>query len=69
MLIALLESAPSYSMALGKLKEVVAAKAAEIGPGAGIGATAGTKPIYGCVAKRLLKIDRGRGEQVVRFDM
>ena len=28
-----------------------------------------TRPIYACVAKRLLKIERGGREQVVKFDM
>ena len=27
-----------------------------------------TRALYGCVAKRLMKIDRGGGEQVVRFE-
>lgn len=78
MLLALLSSPPDLAMPLAKLKEVIGAKAAEFGSGSGAlgglggiaGAGAGaTKPVYACVAKRLLKIDRGRGEQVVRFDM
>lgn len=27
-----------------------------------------TRALYGCVAKRLVKIDRGGGEQIVRFE-
>ncbi|PSS01021.1 hypothetical protein PHLCEN_2v4079 [Hermanssonia centrifuga] len=60
MLLTLLNHPPSYSLPLNRLKEILAE-----GPGAGQSVT---RPIYGCVAKRLLKIDRGGGEQVVRFD-
>lgn len=62
MLLALLSSPPSYSKSLNSLKEVLSKAEGE-----SFGAI--TKPIYGCVAKRLLKIDRGGGEQVVRFDV
>jgi len=37
---------------------------AERGAGAG-----GTRVVYGSVAKRLIKIERGGGEQVVTFDV
>jgi hypothetical protein len=37
---------------------------AEKGAGAG-----GTRVVYGSVAKRLIRIDRGGGEQVVMFDV
>ncbi|KAI0093281.1 hypothetical protein BDY19DRAFT_1045526 [Irpex rosettiformis] len=59
-LLALLSAPPSYSMPLNALKEI-------LNNGTAIGA--GTRPIYACVAKRLLKIERGGGEQVVRFDL
>ncbi|EKM54026.1 uncharacterized protein PHACADRAFT_145606 [Phanerochaete carnosa HHB-10118-sp] len=61
MLLALLNSPPNYAMSLGALKDTLAK--AE-GAAAGV-----TRPIYGCVAKRLLKIERGGGEQVVKFDV
>ena len=50
-------------MSLGGLKEVLSG---------GMGQSTGsmvTRPIYGCVAKRLLRITRGGGEQVVSFDV
>ena len=59
MLLALLKAPPQYALPLNKLKEVLSAR----------GALAVTKPIYGCVAKRLLKIERGGREQVVKFDV
>ena len=31
-------------------------------------AQAGTRALYGCVAKKLVKIDRGGGEQIVKFN-
>ncbi|KAI9068409.1 hypothetical protein FKP32DRAFT_1672323 [Trametes sanguinea] len=73
MLLVLL-GAPGYALTLRALKETLAGKAAAIGAGGGAGAgllggSAVTKPVYGCVAKRLLKIERGAGEQVVKFDI
>lgn len=50
-------------MSLNKLKDTLANK------NGGITAQAVTRPIYSCVAKKLLRIDRGGGEQVVRFDL
>ena len=70
MLLALL-GAPSQALTLRDLKDSLSAKAASVGAdtGAGLlGGSAVTKPLYGCVAKRLLKIERGAGEQVVKFD-
>ena len=66
MLFALLNSPPDYAMSLNALKEVLSNGDSA---SAGVSVAAVTKPIYACVAKRLLKIDRGRGEQIVRFDM
>lgn len=62
-LLALLATPPTYSVSLNKLKETLASK------NGGVTAQAVTRPIYGCVAKRLLKIERGGGEQVVKFDV
>ena len=70
MLLALL-GAPSQALTLRDLKDSLSAKAVSVGAdtGAGLlGGSAVTKPLYGCVAKRLLKIERGAGEQVVKFD-
>ena len=39
----------------------------ELAMGLGSDKAVETRALYGCVAKRLLKIDRGGGEQVVRF--
>ncbi|KAI0633628.1 hypothetical protein C8Q77DRAFT_1217966 [Trametes polyzona] len=70
MLLALL-GAPGYALTLRVLKETLGEKASSIGAaGTGLlGGSAVTKPVYGCVAKRLLKIERGGGEQVVKFDL
>jgi hypothetical protein len=51
---------PGFSMSLNKLKEALA----EGGSSAG-----GTRTMYACVAKKLIKIERGGGEQVVKFDV
>ena len=67
LLVALLEATPQYALPLAKVKEILSAKGekgvAVIGSGASI------RILYGCVAKRLVKIDRGGGEQIVRFDV
>ncbi|KAJ7072472.1 hypothetical protein C8F01DRAFT_247605, partial [Mycena amicta] len=70
LLLELLESGPQYSMPLSKVKELLAAKAS-ISGGAGIvvGGQSTTRVLYGCVAKRLIKIERGGGEQIVKFDL
>ncbi|KAI0644633.1 hypothetical protein C8Q79DRAFT_913138 [Trametes meyenii] len=70
----MLLGASGYALTLRALKEALAGKAASIGAGGGasaglLGGSAVTKPVYGCVAKRLLKIERGAGEQVVKFDL
>jgi hypothetical protein len=55
MILALLAAAPTnYAVPLAKLK-------AEALDGS-------TRALYACVAKKLVKIDRGGGEQIVRFD-
>ncbi|KAI0717218.1 hypothetical protein C8T65DRAFT_641751 [Cerioporus squamosus] len=71
MLIALL-GAPSQALPLAELKQALTEKAASVGASTGaglLGGSAVTKPLYGCVAKRLLKIERGTREQVVKFDL
>lgn len=54
-------------MSLNKVKNNLAAKAKE-GSASGAGQST-TRVLYGCVAKRLVKIDRGGGEQIVKFDI
>lgn len=63
LLFSLLLAQPHHSLSLAQVKESLTAK---------VGAAVGQNPtriLYGCVAKRLLKIDRGGGEQVVKFDI
>jgi len=70
MLLTLLSSPPTYSMSFGRIKEALSDKVASIGVRASaVGGAGITRPVYGCVAKRLLKIERGGKEQVVRFDV
>jgi hypothetical protein len=67
LLIALLEATPQYALPLARVKEILSTKGdrgvAVIGSGSSI------RVLYGCVAKRLVRIDRGGGEQIVRFDV
>ncbi|KAI0281004.1 hypothetical protein BGY98DRAFT_960479 [Russula aff. rugulosa BPL654] len=67
LLIALLEAPPQYALPLAKVKEVLSARGEK--GSAVIGSGASTRVLYGCVAKRLVRIDRGGGEQIVRFDV
>ncbi|KZV61760.1 hypothetical protein PENSPDRAFT_643007 [Peniophora sp. CONT] len=70
MLLALLSAPPSFSLPLNEVKKALGVPVGA-GPRAsavGAGALA-TRVLYGCVAKRLIKIERGGGEQVVRFDL
>jgi hypothetical protein len=57
LLIVLLEATPQYALPLAKVKEILSAKS-EKGV-AVIGSGASTRVLYGCVAKRLVRIDRG----------
>ncbi|KAF8828964.1 hypothetical protein HHX47_DHR3000991 [Lentinula edodes] len=66
LLIALLSS-ETLSLPLNKVKELLAAKASTSGSAAMV--SGHPKALYGCVAKRLLKIERGAAGQVVRFDI
>ncbi|KAJ7901705.1 hypothetical protein B0H14DRAFT_2329697 [Mycena olivaceomarginata] len=70
LLLSLLNTGPQFSMPLNKVKESLATKASTSG-GAGIvlGGQSTTRVLYGCVAKRLVKIERGAGEQIVKFDV
>ncbi|KAJ3508884.1 hypothetical protein NLJ89_g5516 [Agrocybe chaxingu] len=66
-LLTMLLSTPSHSMSLSQVKENLAARAKSTG--AGVTASSTTRVIYGCVGKRLVKIDRGGREQIVKFDI
>lgn len=46
-------TAPNHAMQLNKLKTIID----------------GTRALYACVAKKLIRIDRGGGEQIVLFDV
>jgi len=55
-------------MPLNKAKDILASKAKD--GSSSIRTTQGaTRIVYGCVAKRLVKIERGGGEQIVKFDI
>lgn len=85
MLLVLLSSPLSHSLPFTKLKELLGAKAdaliaiagtgAMAGIGLGAGVSGGGVGIAGQVvqrwgvAKRLLKVERGGGQQVVRFNV
>jgi hypothetical protein len=60
-------------MPLNKLKDTLASKVKANG-NAGtathlLGGQVTTRTLYACVAKKLVKIERGGGEQVVKFDV
>jgi hypothetical protein len=59
-------------MPLGMLKEALGSKVKgdAKGPATNIlGGQVTTRTLYACVAKKLVKIERGGGEQVVKFDV
>ncbi|ESK92943.1 hypothetical protein Moror_9016 [Moniliophthora roreri MCA 2997] len=66
LLLALLTS-PQLSLPLNKVKELLFEKASTSGSAALV--SSHSRVLYGCVAKRLLKIERGGGEQIVKFDI
>jgi hypothetical protein len=66
LLLVLLSSPPHFSMQLNKVKEELVSKAGGSIAALSVGTT---RILYGCVAKRLVKIERGGGEQVVKFDV
>ena len=57
-------------MSLNKIKEALANNmhGGEAGGAVG-GSLTHTRALYACVAKKLVKIERGKGEQVVKFDV
>lgn len=78
LLFTLLSNPPAYALPLAKAKEALIARglgvaaAAAAGPlgalSVGVGGQAlETRALYGCIAKRLLKIDRGGKEQILKF--
>ncbi|KAL5485000.1 hypothetical protein ACEPAI_7642 [Sanghuangporus weigelae] len=82
LLLALINAIPRHAMPLAATKVVLAEANKSLGNGAppdpaeaSLGLLAGgdkameTRALYGCVAKRLLKIDRSGREQLVRFDI
>ncbi|TFK44596.1 hypothetical protein BDQ12DRAFT_708501 [Crucibulum laeve] len=60
---------PSHSLPLNKVKEMLSDKACTTGSPVDSAGQSTTRILYGCVAKRLIRIDRGGGEQVVKFDI
>ena len=68
MLLTLLTTTPDHSLPLNKLKDALNAKAGPLSIDYLTGQNA-TKVLYACVAKRLVRIDRGGGEQTVRFNL
>ncbi|KAJ6607781.1 hypothetical protein B0H10DRAFT_2070406 [Mycena sp. CBHHK59/15] len=70
LLVSLLMATPHFSMPLNKVKEALAAKASANGSsGIILGGQSTTRVLFGCVGKRLLKIEWGGGEQIVKFDV
>lgn len=67
LIIALLEATPQYALPLAKVKEILSARDEK--GAAVIGSSATIRVLYASVAKRLVRIDRGGGEQIVRFDV
>ncbi|KXN90213.1 hypothetical protein AN958_04703 [Leucoagaricus sp. SymC.cos] len=63
LLVGLLASSAEHSLPLTKVKELLTTRTD------GTAQPNSSRIVYGCVAKRLLKIDRTGGEQVVRFDV
>ncbi|KAF9484460.1 hypothetical protein BDN70DRAFT_825533 [Pholiota conissans] len=64
-LLTMLLSSPQYSIPLNQAKENLALKAKS----SGIIGQGTTRVLFSCVAKRLVKIDRGGREQIVKFDI
>lgn len=69
LLVSLLSAPPQYSMPLNKVKDSLAAKAKSAGISVGTLGQGTSRVLYGCVAKRLVKVERGGGEQTVKFDI
>lgn len=62
LLIALLTAQPSHTLPMNRLKDIMTGNAGATG-------APHTRALYACVAKRLVRIERGKGEQSVRFDI
>ncbi|KAF8629937.1 hypothetical protein AX15_003176 [Amanita polypyramis BW_CC] len=60
-------STPHFALPLNKIKDALAAKSG--GSDVSASGQGTSRVIYGCVAKRLVKIDRSGREQIVRFDI
>ncbi|KZS96233.1 hypothetical protein SISNIDRAFT_547707 [Sistotremastrum niveocremeum HHB9708] len=71
MLLNLLSLPPQYSLPLTKLKEAVSARIIDEGHEGKAGYTAEDvrRSLYNCVGKKLLKFERGKGAQIVEFDL
>ena len=63
----LLSATPHYALPLNQVKENLALKAKT--SGIRMAGQGNARILYGCVAKRLIKIDRSGREQVVKFDI
>jgi hypothetical protein len=63
----LLSATPHYALPLNQVKENLALKAKT--SGISMTGQGTTRILYGCVAKRLVKIDRSGREQIVKFDV
>lgn len=63
----LLSATPHYALPLNQVKENLSLKAKT--NGVGVAGQGTTRILYGCVAKRLVKIDRTGREQIVKFDI
>jgi hypothetical protein len=62
LLLALLVAQPSCTLPMNRLKDIMTGNAGTTG-------APHTRALYACVAKRLVKIERGKGGQSVRFDV
>jgi len=62
LLLALLMAQPSCTLPMNRLKDIMTGNAGTTG-------VPHTRALYACVAKRLVKIERGKGEQSVKFDI
>lgn len=62
LILALFTAQPSCTLPMNRLKEVMTGNVGETG-------APHTRALYACVAKRLVKIERGKGGQSVGFDI
>lgn len=59
--------ADKHSLSMNTCKDLLTAKASE--ETGNISTQSPIRILYACVGKKLLKIERGSGEQIVRFDI